>query len=185
MEELNLLQNRVKDTTHAWQDQSRLAMTILSVILILLLGGVGALIFFNQTIQKQTDDLTLQNQDLQKQINDRQPGVANATTFQAQLLNLKSLVNTHTYLSPLLNELGKFTYNKAQYLTMDANQSGKIHLEGRVSNYTDLGKLILGLTTSEQFKNVKLLSVSPTGGTTNAYQFAIDMQVSSTIFSKK
>ncbi len=185
MEELNLLQNRVKDNTDAWQRQGQLFMGILWLVLILLVGGIVVLFLFNRNIAKETADIAAQNQDLEKQINDRQPGVANATTFQAQLLNLKSLVNTHTYLSPLLDELAQSTYTKAQFLTMDASQAGKIHLEGRVASYSDLGKLILGLNTSGQFTNVKLLSVAPTGGLTNAYEFVIDLQVNPKIFSKK
>ncbi len=60
-----------------------------------------------------------------------------------------------------------------------------MHLEGRVATYNDLGKLIMGLSTSDKFKNIRLLSVSPASGKTSAYQFSIDMEVNSAIFSKK
>jgi Tfp pilus assembly protein PilN len=185
MAEINLLQNRVKDTTHAWEHQSRLTLTVLIMILILLVAATVLLFVINQRIQTQINEVTNSNQDLQKKLNDQQTNLGSAKQFQAQLSNLRVLLKSHVYLSPLLDELSKSTYAKTVYLNLDVTDAGKIHLEGRTDSYGSLGKLMLGLATSTKFKNIKLLSVVPSAGKINAYSFSIDMNVTPDIFVKK
>lgn len=182
MAEINLLQNRLKDTTNVGARQNRLVLIILSGILIVLIGISAVLFFLNQSLQKQTEIARSTNNDLHLQLTQQQSKLGNATGFQAQLTNLRTLLNNHTYLSPLLDELSKVTYAKSQYINLDVAQTGKIHLEGRISSYTDLGKLILGLTTSLKFSQIKLLSAVPSTGLINGYIFSIDMGVSPDIF---
>lgn len=185
MQEINLLQNRVKDTTHTWQSQSKTLLTVLAVLLIIVVGATAVLFLLNNSLQKKIAAVVTNNQSLKVQLDSKQKDLTGAKAYQAQLTNLKTLVNNHIYLTPLLNELSKSTYQRAQYVTLDATDAGKIHLEGRVANYSDLGKLLLGLSTSAKFKDIKLLSVIPSTGTINAYVFAVDMSVLPEIFSKK
>ena len=185
MAEINLLQNRLKDTTNAWEKQGRLIIGILSAILILLIAAGLVLFFFNKNLQTQSASLTSENQDLQNKLTGEQSNLGDAKVFQAQLVNLHTLINSHTFMSPFFDELSKVTYIKAQYDTIDINESGKVHVEGKVPSYSDLGKLLLGLSTSTQFKNVQLLSVLPSAGANNAYEFSVDFTVPSYIFTKK
>lgn len=157
----------------------------LSVVLILLLGVAAIFYLLARRADQERADIVAQNRDLTNQFTEKQKDLSGAKIFQAQLVNLKALTTDHTYITPLLQEISGSTYVKAQYLTLDVAQSGKIHLEGRVANYADLGKLLLGLTTSSKFHNVKLLSVVPATGKENAYQFAIDLVVTPEIFTKK
>ena len=185
MEEINLLQNKIKDTSFAWQKQSRIITGILSAVLIIF-ASLGAVFFMlARSNNEKLAQAQTRGQEIQKDISKKDPEVNVATSFQAQLANLKTLVNAHTYLTPLLTELGKSTYIKSQYVSLDVKDDGKIHLEGRTASYDDLGKLVLGLTTSQEFKNVRLMSVVPSTGTTNAYQFSIDMEANKEIFQKK
>ena|SRR3989344_5914998 len=185
MQEINLLQSKIRDTSFSWQKQSRIIIALLSVVLIALVG-LGAVFFLlNRSTEQKLTDAKNQGIEIQKNISSRNAEVKNASSFQAQLANLKTLVGAHTYLSPLLVELGKSTYIKSQYVILDATNDGKIHLEGRTASYDDLGKLVLGLSTSSQFKNIQLKSVVPSSGKTNAYQFSLDMEVNPEIFTKK
>jgi len=162
-----------------------MAVVALGIILFLLAVGTALLFFLNRSDQQKIDAATSVNADLQTQLTQKQATLTDAKTFQAQLENLQVLVNNHTYLSPLLEELSKSTYSKTQFVNLDASQSGKIHLEGRVDNYSDLGKLLLGLSTSKKFKNVKLLSAAPSTGKTNGFLYSVDMLVVPDIFIKK
>lgn len=184
MAEINLLQNRVHDTTFSSQKQSRSVLVLLTVILILLGVVGGGLMFLSQSLAEKSTQIQSQNTGLQTQLNQEQPQLANAKTLQAQFINLRTLFDNHVYLTPLLEEVGKVTYAKAQYVTLDFTNKGSVHLEGRVSDYRSLAKLILGLNSSSSFKNVRLLSVSPAPGEINGFMFAIDMEAAAEIFAK-
>lgn len=185
MPEINLLQNRIKDTTFSSQRQSRGTLAVLTVILVLLVVvGVG-FFFLSRSLNAKSAGLSTQNTALQGQLDQEQTQTANAKTLQAQMANIRTLVNQHTYITPLLEEVGKMTYNNSQYITIGINRNGNIHLEGRVPDYSSLAKLILGLNTSSNFNNVKLLSISPSSGAINSFLFAIDLNASSELFVKK
>ncbi len=185
MPEINLLQNRIKDTTFSSQRQSRSVLTALTVLLILLAVIGGGLLLLSKSLGNKSAELTSQNSALQAQLDQEQTQIAAAKTLQAQLTNVRTLVNGHTYLTPLLEEIGKMTYTKAQYVTLDITSNGSVHLEGKVPDYGSLAKFILGLNTSSNFKNVRLLSVAPSSGTVNSFVFAVDLVASSDLFVKK
>jgi Tfp pilus assembly protein PilN len=186
MAEINLLQNRIHDTSgFAWKTQGRVVLAVFSALLVLFALGGGGLWFLNNKISGEVATVSAKNQELQTQLNEKQGQLGDAKTYQAQLSNLRSLLGNHVYITPLLDEIAKLTYVKAQYNTIDASDSGVVHLEGKVSDYASLAKLMLGLNTSSNFKNVRLLSVTPSSGKVNAYVFAIEFSVPSTIFTKK
>lgn len=185
MQEINLLQNRVKDTTHIWERQSKTIIAVLAGILTIILAATGLLYYLNGNAQTQLDASTKENNDLQSKLTEQQKTLGDAKAFQAQLANLRFLISNHTYVTPLLDELSKITYKKAQYATMDVTETGKLHLEGMVDTYEDLGKLLLGLSTSSKFTSVKLLSAIPSSGKVNAYVFSVDLVVSPDIFLSK
>lgn len=184
MPEINLLQNRVKDTTYAWQNQFKLGVIILSLILIILAGGGAGLLILTKQTKAQADEVTRNNAQLQSNLTNQQKDLGAAKQFQAQLSNIRTLLDQHVYMTVLLDEIEKVTYVKAQFVTIDASNIGKVHLEGQVSDYTSLAKLILGLNSSDKFSNVKLLSISPSSGSVNSFIFSIDMDVASSVFVK-
>lgn len=185
MEEINLLQNRVRDHSQLWQRQSKLIVGSLSVILALLLGVAGLFYLLGSSVQKNIEALNSETAKINDTMDAKKKTLGDATTFQAELANLKALYAQHTILSPLLDELGKATYQKVQFETLDVVGSSKIHIEGRVANYNDLGKMLLGFSTSPSFSDVKLSSVIPDTGQVVGYVFAIDMKANPNIFTKK
>lgn len=184
-QEINLLENRIHDTSQVWQKQSKLIVTALAVILILLLGLGAILFFFRQSIIKQTDQIVTDNKSIQDEMSSKSANLTDATVLQAQFANLQTLINGHVYFSPLLSELSKVTYQRAQFLSLDMTPAGLVHIEGRIDNYNSLGKLLLGLSTSSKFSNVKLLSATPSTGANSGYFFSLNLNASTYLFSKK
>lgn len=186
MPEINLLQNQLKDTTNLSRHRTQMAVVVFAIILILIVAAGGALYFLTEQTRSQTEELVKENDKIKEEISKRDSTLAGAKTYQAQLSNVELLLKNHLYMSPLLEELSKYTYQGAKFLSFDVTQDiGKIHAEGIAENYEGLGKLMLGLSTSPNFNKVKLLatalSIDPKNPGVN---FSIDMQASSNIFSK-
>lgn len=184
MPEINLLQTRIKDHTLTWQRQVRLLLVSLVLLLILLTAGGGGLLFLSQRLTSQAQTVVEDNAKLQNELNQQQKNIGDAKIFQAQVSNIKTLLSNHIYLTPLFDELSKMTYTKAQYVTLDAQVGGKLHLEGQVDSYSALAKLILGLSTSKQFQDIKLLSINPATGQTYGYVFSINLTPNPELFLK-
>jgi|GEM_PF-2132058 hypothetical protein len=183
MPDINLLQNQLKDTTAVALARTKAAIWILAIVLILLAATAGIFYYLTADINKKTAVTVLENNKLDQKISEQTQGLTDAKSYQAQLSNIALLLKSHVALTPLLYELGKYTYLKAQYVNVDvAEDTGRIHLEGLVDSYQGLGKLLLGLSTSQNFRNVKLLSVAPSGGVTFGYSFAIDLTANQAIF---
>jgi uncharacterized protein (UPF0333 family) len=185
MAEINLLQNKIKDTSFAWQNQTRYVLVFLWLVLITLLAVAGIFYLLKSNVDNQLETVNAQNQILQQSLNEKEKSLGDAISFQAQLANLKTLVDRHTYLSPLLNELTAKTFVLSQYQIFNLEDGGRVHLEGSVDTYQNLGKLLLGLTTSDQFSDVRLIGVSPSAGEKNNHQFSIELIVNPEIFKRK
>jgi Tfp pilus assembly protein PilN len=184
-QEINLLENRLHDTTNIWQKQNKLMLTILVVILVGLLGLGLVFVFLNRSVAQKIGQVEADNKAIQAQIDSQQITLIDAKTFQAQLINLHALVDQHFYWSSLLDELSKMTHQKAQYVTLDAGVDGSMHIEGRVDKYSDLGKLLLGLSTSKEFTKIKLLTTTPSTGANSGFLFSLNLTASPNLFLKK
>jgi Tfp pilus assembly protein PilN len=183
--DINLLQNQLKDTTYVSVQRTKIVVWIGLVLLILLIGACVGLYLLKGQIDEKTSGLTESNSKLQLEVSSEQKGIGEAQAYQAQLSNISLLLKQHVFVSPLVDELAKYTYERAAYTSIDVTQgTGKIHIEGLVENYDGLGKLLLGLSTSPNFSNVKLLSILPSSAEKTGYLFSIDLYASSKMFSK-
>lgn len=186
MPEINLLQNQLKDTTLVARKRTQLVVVLASLVLVLLLIVGGGLYLLTDKLNTQVTELTVDNAQLQDEINNGDKELTGAKTYQAQLSNLDLLLKNHISLTPFLEELGKYTYQKAQLTSVDVDQAiGKIHAEGVVGSYENLGKLLLGLSTSPNFSNVKLITVMAATTPAGSYNFSIDMTAASNLFIPK
>lgn len=182
MPEINLLQNRLQDTTYVSVRRTKTVVYLALFLLLLILGGGAGLYVLTNDVNTQKTAVLQSNADLQKQLTEGNSKLGNATTYQAKLSNVETLLTEHIFISPLLAEIEKYTYLKARFVSVDLDQStGKIHIDGVVDSYQGLGKLLLALSTSPNFKNVKLLSVSPAG---TGFTFGVDMVANKDLFSK-
>jgi len=185
MADINLLQNQLKDTTNLSLKRTKIAAWAFAVLMILLAIGGGIFYLLTQDVNDKTAIVTASNIKLQEQVDNQQAGLAGAEAFQAKLSNIELLLKQHVLLTPLLDELAKATYLRAKYLSLDASdETGKIHLEGMVENYNGLAKMLLGLGTSQHFKEIKLLSLGP-GEEKNSILFAVEMNATPDTFNKK
>src|SRR6185436_7179349 len=137
MADINLLQNQVKDTTLISSRRTKLVVWLSLLLLIILAGGCAGLYYLRTQVDAQTADLTNTNNQLQSQLDTQKPNLGSAQAYQAQLDNIKLLLQNHIAFTPLLSELSKYTYQKAYYTIFDVDQStGGVHVEGVVDSYT-------------------------------------------------
>ena len=185
MQEINLLQNRIKDRTDVWSRRSLVIRTFLSLFLVLELAVFGGLLLLTKSNQTGIQQTEAEITAIQSEIDQQRGELVSAQAFQAQLKNIRTLLDGHLYWSAFFDELSRVTFQRAQYMTLSATAAGKLHLEGSSGSYQDIGKLLLGLSTSDNFKDVKLLSVSTaSGNVTGNYLFSVDMNVLTDILKK-
>ncbi len=182
MADINLLENQLKDTTIVASRRSMLVIWVLTLVLVLLVVGGGAFYLFTRTLTTETTELTADNERLQKEIQRSSEDISKAKILQAKLANADLLLKNHIYISPVLDEIEEFTYKLSRYANVTVKETGKIHLEGSVSSYSDLGKLLLGLSTSKYFESVQLLAVVTAD---NGYGFSVDMKASNELYITK
>lgn len=176
MADINLLQNQLIDTTYVSYRRTLIVFWVTIFILFFVVAGCVGYYFMTQTTNDKIGAIAHENTNLQNEINKQELGLKDAQAYQAQLSNIELLLKNHIYFSPLLAELEKYTYLRAQFHSVDVlQQTGRIHLEGSVESYNALGKLLLGLSTSPNFVNVKLLAVLPSAEKNSGYTFSIDM----------
>lgn len=185
MQEINLLDNRLKDTTQVWERRNRLLVTMFSLILILEIGL--ALVFFilTQGFDKKTQTAMASNNNIQAEINRSQEELSEAKGFQAQLKNTRALLDSHIYWSTFFEEVSDYSLSTVTYDAFQGGVDGKIHLEGAAGSYTEVGKMLLGLNRSDKFSNVKLLSINPASGEVSGFVFSIDLVASKELFIEK
>jgi hypothetical protein len=185
MPEINLLQNQLKDTTLVARQRTQLVAAISAVVLILLIISGGGIYLLTKNTQEKVAKVIEDNDKILKQINEQDRYLSDAKSYQAKLSNIELLLKNHVAVAPLLDEFEKYTYQQARFISADVAQDlGKVHLEGVISTYEGLGKLLLGLSTSPNFKNVKLSTVTPSNQQNfNGYTFAIDLNVVPGLFS--
>ena len=186
MQEINLLQNKVKDRTLQYERSNRLVIGLFVILLIIeIIGGVG-LYFLTSSTNNQTTNVTNQNQAITNSINQSQSDLTAATGLQGELKNVQVLLTGHIFWTSFFSQLSALTPKKVAYTSMTGSASDdKVHLEGQGQSYTDIGQLILSLSTSGKFTDVKLLSVSPATSSKFGYGFSMDVTASGSIFKKQ
>src|SRR3990167_4345099 len=109
MPDINLLQNQLKDTTLASSKRNKIYLWVVSLLLLLLGSAAGWLFYSTSNLTDQVGVITTENQQIQQKLNSNQNNLGEAKSFQAKLGNIKMLLASHVYLTPLLDELGKMT----------------------------------------------------------------------------
>lgn len=185
MQDINLLQNKLKDRTEAWEKGNRIMIVIFSTILLALLALGGGLFFTNYQTDKTIEEIKSENADLDRKLDSQQKDVVGAKAFQAQIQNIRLLLNSHLVWTAFYEELIARTLDKTTYSSVRFAIDGKVHLEGNTQSYDELGKLLYGLSQSEMFTDVKLLNASSGESEAGGYTFSIDLKVKPEIFASK
>jgi Tfp pilus assembly protein PilN len=186
MQEINLLQNKVKDRTLRYERSNRVVIGLFTLVLLLEIGAYGGFYYLGINAKSQIAAIKTENTKIQNSMNNNQEQVKLAQGLQAQLKNIRTLLGGHVYWSSFLDQVAAVTPNKIQIHGINGSASdGKFHIEGVGQSYQDIGRLLLALSTSNKFTEVKLRSVGAASGSTFGYSFSMDVGVTPTIFKKQ
>jgi cell division protein FtsB len=183
-QEINLLQDKVKSPLYQWGHKQNLFITILASLLIVVMAGYGGLIGLNSGKTKQIEKVKKDNNLIVAELSKDKANLTDAIAYQAQMENLKVLLDNHIYFSPAIKELTSNMYKLSTADAMTIDLSGKVHVQGFATSYSEVGKYLLGLYSSKNISDIKLLSVGPTDGETAGYKFSVDFTLKSEVFEK-
>jgi len=182
MQDINLLQNKLKDKTNQWEKSNRAATGILVAILVVELAA-GAF-FFLMTSQADKDKAVLDqdNVSMQSELTRMDSDLGDAKAFQAQSKNIATLLDAHVSWSGLFDELITSIYKSSQVFTLNSDTTGEIHLEGMADGYSEVGKMLLALETADKFSSVRLMSTSLSAGERPGIMFSVEIFAGQEIF---
>jgi Tfp pilus assembly protein PilN len=186
MQEINLLQNKVKDRTLQFERSNRFILILFVLALLLEVAAIGVLIFLTHSDTKKSEEVSKQSQAIQAAIDANQKDLTLAKGLQAQLKNVNNLIRNRVYWSAFLDQIASVTTNQTKFSSVSASVADKkLHIEGASGSYADVGRFLLSLSTSDKFSAVKLRQIAPPSGTSFGYSFSIDVNLVDTIFKKQ
>lgn len=185
MQEINLLQSKIKDRQERWQKNNRTANIVLFLILIIVLAVGGLFMYLNSGSADKLRTVASDTAKAQSEIDAQQETLHSAENYQAQLKNLQLVLNNHVAWSNFFKELGDYTLKGITYTSMHGNLTDTVHLEGQTKTYTEMAKLLLGLSTSKNFEKVDLLSTGPSSNENFGYIFSVDLTVAPNLFTPR
>ncbi len=182
MQEINLLQNKLKDTTNHWENNNRAVIVILGVLIIAEL--VAGAMFFMLTKSTQNEDLAMQaeNADIENRLAEKEEDVAQAKGFQAQSKNINLLLQNHVVWNSLMDSMAAATFQASRYLNLSSDTTGRLQIEGRTPTYSDLGRMLLSLETNPNLESVRLISTAPSEGESAGVIFSVEAIANPSIF---
>src|SRR3989344_5785276 len=127
MQEINLLDSRLKDTTHICEKRTRLFITLVTLVVFLESGLYGVFLLLTNNIDQQINTLTVENNNIQADINRNQEDLIGARAFQAQLQNVRAILDSHIYWTGFFDELSDFTFNAVTFNSLQSGENRKIH----------------------------------------------------------
>jgi hypothetical protein len=176
MQEINLLQNKLKDKTNQWEKNNRVAVAILSFVLLAVAAAAGMIYMLANNAEESKLALDQENVGIQSRLNRMEQDMVLAKGFQAQSKNISTILATHVIWSEFMKEVAAKTLKTSRYMSMSANTSGLIHVEGITPDYTQLGKIILALQTSEDIESVQLLSTAQSTTALGGIMYSLDIR---------
>jgi hypothetical protein len=186
MQEINLLQSKLKDRTYASDKRNAIILGIAGFITILVFVAGGVLYMANKDKQRAINGLKKENESIQSKLDSAKGDLSSAKSFQAQLKNIEKLMALHIYWSPVLERLEANALKNGMYISLQATSNGKVHVEGLTDSMVNVGKLILSLSTDKSnFYDVKLSSIKRNEGAISAYNFEVDFMVKPESLIKK
>jgi Tfp pilus assembly protein PilN len=175
MQDINLLQNKLKDRTNQWEKNNRTIMVVLTIGLLAVLVATGMIYFLVKNAEESKAALDQENFNLQKKLTQMEAGMGLAKGFQAQSKNIARLLQSHVIWSAFMTELAGKTFKISQLNSMTTDTSGRAHMEGLAPTYTDLGKMLLALETSDKFESVTLSSTAQSTDAQAGIMFSLDL----------
>jgi Tfp pilus assembly protein PilN len=183
MQEINLLQNKLKDKTNQLDKNNRTVL-IGSIILLVLVtaGGLVLQTLKNGALDKAAT-LEQENASIQRSLDQQESQLAIARGFQAQTKNILTLLNNHVIWTDLMNDLAASTFATSKSMRFVSDTTGKITIEGITPTYTDLGKAILALETSDSLESVRLINTTKSSDQESGVQFFLELLAKTSVLT--
>ncbi|MBX4188039.1 MAG: hypothetical protein KW793_02800 [Candidatus Doudnabacteria bacterium] len=185
MQEINLLQNKLKDTTNKWEKSNRTVNIVLGLVLIAELVAGGMLFMLTKSAEDSKVAIDQENAEIQSNLDKMEEQLVDAKGFQAQTKNIESLLQNHVVWSQIMDSMAASTFKASRYLNMTSDTTGVLNIEGITANYTDLGKMILALETNENLSSVRLLSTAPSTNELSGVVFTLEVMAKQDVFLSK
>ncbi len=192
MQEINLLQTKLKDRAESYDRRNSLITGFLGVVVVAMLAGSGFLYYLNASAKTDISTIKAETAAIQTKLDSSQGELASARAFQAQLKNIEKLVGGHLNWTDTFIDFEESILQRSQQAVITSRSTGKFHIEGIVDNYTDLGKILLSLSTKTMdgqdqpvFTNVKLLSVLTNQAEKVGFRYSIDFEIKPELLIKK
>ena len=158
----------------------------LSGLLVLELAAWGGILVYRKSVDSKNNDAQIQVDLLEEKISGKKAALTPAVQAQAALSSFKDLLEKHIHWSKVWNELGRVTLKTVTFTGISATTAENTFLvDGEVPDFTTLGKVLLGLETSENFEAVTLISTQPSEGEIVAVMFTISIKAKPALFLVK
>ncbi|HEX5429484.1 MAG TPA: PilN domain-containing protein [Patescibacteria group bacterium] len=185
MQEINLLQNKIKDRTLQYERSNRIVLVIFTLIVLAELASVGGLLLLTKSTNSKSADVAAKSADIQNSMDSSQSDLTTAKGVQAQLKNVSAILTNRLYWTSFFDQISSFIPTNVQLNNISGeNQDNQFQLQGTAPSYSDVGRIILAFSTSDKFHDVKLTTLAPSGGTTAGFDFGLSFTVDNSIFKK-
>lgn len=183
MQEINLLQNKLKDRTNQLDKNNRVVLAGSIILLVLVAAGGFVLQTMKNNALEKSATLTQENTNIQRSLDQQESQLAVAQGFQAQTKNILTLLNNHVTWTNFINDLADSTFVTSRAMRMNSDTSGKVTIEGITPTYTDLGKVLLALETSDAVESVKLLNTAQSSDLEAGIRYALELKIKTTVLT--
>jgi len=180
MAEINLLRGEKKHVQHGdfkIPGTGKPLIWFLLAVLLLTLAVYGVFYFLDGKTISELASVNGRIAQVEKNMSDPPPEFKDAIKAQSALNEISGMLDRHIYWTNVWEELGRNTLKTARYFSLSATTENSIFvIDGTVDNYSELGKLMLGLQGSSRFKDVQMISSGPGKGEATGVEFSLAVE---------
>lgn len=186
MAEINLLRNELQTNRQLSLNRAGKIAAYIVITLVILEGlFYGGLLLYEYGMNKKIMALEQENANTDLEISKTEKDRLKAIALQSRIKGLDLLLDQHIFWSEIFKELEKVTYKQAKFSGLEGDEGEqRIIVSGEVASYEDLAKLILGLKTSGQIKDVTLENSALASGEEQVYSFSLELKFDPKILQK-
>lgn len=152
-------------------------LIVLLILVVLELGLYGVLQVKKNNVESEIVQKEEEISQLKSAIDSQADEINEAIAGQFTVATFSTLLESHIYWTKVLEEIGKVTLKTVSFKSLQAGSGeAEFLVTGSATNFSEVGKFLLGFETSKNFKNVKLLSTNP-GQTFGTVQFEVKVQM--------
>lgn len=148
---------------------------IVGILILELLIFVG-LSIYERSVKNRTLEISQRVGEVEFEVSQVEAEREEAVSFQERLFNLRTLLDTSVFWSPLFRNLEENTLNTVFFRTLQVSEfERKLNLSGIAPSYTDVAKLIRGLEEAPHVTEVSLISSGLTESDDAGFAFSLEI----------